>query len=986
MKNIYTIPSNHAFVDALASGIIARFGEEGLAKSNMLLLLPNRRSATALKDAFLRLGNGKASLLPRMMPLGDMDEEELFFSLLAQEKILEIPPAIAPLRQQILLAKLTHEWRKKRYGDEAMFVHSLKLAGELVRFLSEVEREQLSLENLESLYPDDYQEHWKDTLEFLKILLEYWPDLLQEQHATTMAQYRNQMMEMQAHIWQENPPEYPIIAAGVTGTFPAANHLLHVISTLPNGHVVLPGLDQYMDENAWQYVAQTHPQYEMKQLLSTLKCERKDVEKWHDVTAFHTASDERLKLVSQLMLPAEAVEAWRHYRYKNESEKTLSRVEASSLHEEAGVIALMLREVLETEGKTAALVTHDRKLASHVVMALKRWQIDVNDSAGKPMAESAIAVFLRLIASQLENESDLISLLACLKHPYCTVGYAPLTALKYVRHIERRFFRGVCRFRDLNALHAHLLLENETELADYIARVMNAFSPLYAIKKSGKKYPILALLRKLIEVAEQLSATEKEVGVTRLWSSDASEQFQQWYVQLEHIRDLPQEVYVFEAENLLHALLENVSYRPRYGLHPRLHILGPLEARLQSYDRLILGGLNEGSWPSLPAADPWMSRPMRTAFGLPLPERRIGQAAHDFMQYFCAKEVFLTRSRKVDGAETTPSRWWMRLETVLKASDQEAILTPEEPWLEWHHSLYENTTIEMLEMPHPTPPLSLRPREISATNIEHLQQNPYAIYAKYILNLKPLEEIDKTPSFLEFGNFIHKVIERFHASDWQQESDVDVLSNRWLFIAEKMFEEQQIAATIKTIWWPRLMRIAPELMKEELARRPNIKHIYSETTGYYSFDTKAGEFTLKATADRMEINHENTLTVIDYKTGYPPLQSEVASGKKSQLPLEALIALRAGYKEINETISRVNEMAYWHISGRTKPLNIISFPTTKMPEGEMQKWVEDAEAGLKKLVDWFADESHAYVAYPHGSEQLKFDDYAHLIRKEEWEI
>ncbi len=985
--HLFTISSNYAFVDSLAAGILHRFGSQMQAHSDMLLLLPNRRSAQALKDAFLRLSDGNATLLPRMMPLGDIEEEHINMAMLAAGKLMEVPSAIAPVRQQLLLAKLTHQWRKTKQGNDAMFVHSLKLAGELAAFLSEVEREQLSFDNLENLYPEEFQAHWQDTLEFLKILVENWPELLKEQQAITVTEYRNTMLALQAEIWQQEPPEYPIIAAGAVGGVPAVSNLLSVIASLPNGHVVLPGLDQHIDDKSCQAIGETHPQYEIKQLLDKLKAPRNKVEIWHEDASFQTAPEARLELASQLMRPAETAQEWLRYKPEADAFANITQLEASSLHEEAGIIALMLRETLETQSKTAALVTHDRSLARHVVMALKRWNINVDDSAGKPLAESTPAVFLRLVAGLLEQDSSLFGLLACLKHPYTAVGYAPLVCLNHVRKLEHYYLRGVCKAKTPQDLLLLLKKNGEdTPLIEFLEHLCDALSPLSRMRALREKVRLMDVLDVVIQVAEALATSDAEAGETRLWSSDAAEQLQAWYQQLYDIKDIPQTVYATEAESLIEALLEGKTFRPSYGLHPRLHILGPLEARLQHYDRLILGGLNEGSWPSLPSADPWMSRPMRIKFGLPLPEQRIGQSAHDFMQYFCANEVVLTRSRKIDGAEATPSRWWMRLGAVLEASGNQNALVAEKPWHSWYQALYASKQEVAITSPMPKPPLGLRPRRLSVTNIENLQQNPYAIYAKYVLRLRALEELDKAPGALEFGNFIHKVVENFAQRLWQDTLSVEEMTAIWLEQAEKVFLEQQLPQSIKLLWWPRTTRIAAELVVLEKQRRQQIKQSYSEIKGEYSFESEGGTFTLTAKADRLEIDRQACLHVIDYKTGAAPFPSSVAQGKKPQLPLEALIAINGGFKDLVPVPQHVAELAYWKVSGRKKAIELSSFVSTKKEPERIENWVKEAQTGLKQLVAWFDDEQHAYIAYPFGSGHIKFDDYAHLIREEEWGI
>ena len=128
---------------------------------------------------------------------------------------------------------------------------------------------------------------------------------------------------------------------------------------------------------------------------------------------------------------------------------------------------------------------------------------------------------------------------------------------------------------------------------------------------------------------------------------------------------------------LFEALSAHAVVRPAYGRHPRLAIWGLVEARLQQADLIVLGGLNEGTWPGAVPADPWMSRQMRAEFGIPLRERAVGIAAHDFAQALGASEVALTRAARREGAPTVPSRWLLRLDAVLRAVGLDGRLGPD---------------------------------------------------------------------------------------------------------------------------------------------------------------------------------------------------------------------------------------------------------------------------------------------------------------------
>src|SRR5262249_59134643 len=100
----------------------------------------------------------------------------------------------------------------------------------------------------------------------------------------------------------------------------------------------------------------------------------------------------------------------------------VSHIQAAHPEEEALAIAIALREAVETEGKTAALVTPDRTLARRVLAALARWNVAVDDSGGDPLAATASGVFARLAAQATIEGFPPVTPLALLKPPPIRLG------------------------------------------------------------------------------------------------------------------------------------------------------------------------------------------------------------------------------------------------------------------------------------------------------------------------------------------------------------------------------------------------------------------------------------------------------------------------------------------------------------------------------------------------------------------------------------
>ena len=440
---IYTIPVDRPFLDTLVEGLMRRAGKEPLALTRMTVLLPTRRAARSLREAFLRNGNGKALLLPRMMPVGDLDPEELAFlgdEDVSGDQSFELAPAIPALRRRLMLTQLVSEFGRRR-GNPLALGQAAPLAAELARFLDEVQAEGLPFDRLTELAPEDYARHWQEILKFLAILTEHWPKMLAAVDCLDPAERRNQLLHEQARAWRKEAPSGPVIAAGITGGIPAVVELLTVVADLPEGAVVLPGLDANADGASWEVVMTdpAHPQHLMACFLAGLNVEPKDVKMWTG----RAAASPRARLVGEALIPASLSHRWRFVSgLDTRALKGLRRVDCPGPQEEALAIALLLRERLEKSGETAALVTPDRDLARRVAAELKRWEIDIDDSAGVPLNKTPPGVFLRLVLALAAEKMAPLPLLAALKHPFAACGMPTAIFRERVRRLEIEALRG----------------------------------------------------------------------------------------------------------------------------------------------------------------------------------------------------------------------------------------------------------------------------------------------------------------------------------------------------------------------------------------------------------------------------------------------------------------------------------------------------------------------------------------------------------------
>ncbi len=971
----FTIPPGKPFVDALAAGLLEETAADPSLLADYRILLPTRRAVRALREAFLRLNGGRPMLLPAMTPIGDIDEEALFFETSAfPEAEASLPPAIPELRRRLLLSELIlHKGLARKDGlappspDQAAL-----LAAELGRLLDRVETERLSFEGLLKLAPEDYASHWQETLGFLGILTEHWPAILMAEGCIGPADRRNRLLELQLKAWTKTPPKGPVVAAGSTGSIPATADLLNRVGRLANGRLVLPGLDRFMDEESWARLDPTHPQFGLKQLLERLEIARAAVRDWPTPGIAETPPL-RAELASELMRPAATTDAWHRGRREwNAALREVSYVECRDPMEEAGVIALLLRRALEEEETRAALVTPDRNLARRVAAELRRWAIEVDDSGGTPLGATAPGAFLRLIAHLAGEAMAPVPLLACFKHPLAVGGLPPGAFRRQTRALEAAVLRGPRPGSGFEGLKRALEASGHPEKAKlraWLAALETAAKP-FVQAVAGRKARLKDLLDAHVRFAESLAATPEEPSGSRLWAGEAGEALADFIADLRQAaRSFPPLAGASYA-GLFESLLAGHAVRPKLGQHPRIHIWGPLEARLQHADLVILGGLNEGTWPPEAAADPWMSRPMQAKFGLPLPERRIGLAAHDFAQAFSAPRVVLTRAGRVENVPTVPSRWLLRLESLI--GSLEAIAAKES--LRWCAFLQQPIETFAACAPCPRPLLAARPRKLSVTEIETWMRDPYAIYARRILKLEPLDPLDADPGAAERGRFIHEALDRFvraHPGRLPKDAVAKLLA-----IGRQVFGAALAYPGVAAFWWPRFERIAQWFVAKENDRRAGLLESATEVRGRLVFEAPGGAFLLTAKADRIDRLREGGLVILDYKTGALPKSKDVEAGLSPQLPLEAVLAAAGGFEGLAK--EAVAELLYLRLSGGTPP------GEEKTVQKNPEKLMLEAREGLARLIAAFDDPATPYLSEPRPTVLPAYRAYDHLARVQEW--
>ncbi len=961
---VYVLPAERPFLDTLVRALLTLEGKE-LARAR--LLLPSRRACALVRARFAAEANGRALLLPRIEPVGELAAEEGIAAPWGEP----VPEAVPPLVRQLLLSRLV---TATGLGME----QAVRYAGALASLLDELATEEVALDRLERLVPEELAVHWQQTLAFLRILKDQWPKVLAERGAVEPAERRRLVIEAQIRHWQQAPPQHLVIAAGITGTVPAVARLVAAVARLPRGYVILPGLDRELDEESWRAVLESpsHPQWALARLLRDhLRLERRDIPTFP--SPGEPAGAARERLWREVMRPAATAGKWRELPpFDAATLQGLTLFEAADRGEEAVYIALRMREALEQPGRTAILITRNRHLARRVSAELARWGLNVDDSAGVPLDQTPPGTFLLHLAHAVLEGAPPVQLLALLKHPFARCGMAAGTFRGLARRFELRVLRGVRAAGGFEGLERKVgQPEVAAELKAWWRTLQTALAPLAACSSGAR--PLGALLAAHLEAAERLGRDEE--GRILLWQGPAGQALERLVGELEEAaRALPEPVEPALYPALLAHLMAQVTVRPAWGVHPRLAILGPMESRLLSADLVILGALEEGSWPAPRDSGPWLSRAMRAALGLPPVDQQVGFAAHDFVQAASAPEVVLTRSRRDEmGQLTVASRWWQRLEAVLQAAGWDAAKLEDRERRSWVEQLDRPDAYRPVPRPRPTPPRKARPARLTIGDVELLVNDPYRFYARRILGLAPLEPLGADPGAAERGRTVHAVLKRMTEEGLPGHPEQAL--ERLLAWAKEEFGGFAAHPHLQLIWHARFARAAPALVAFVLARGGELEGAFAEQSAELVVPLGDGEAVeIAMRADRIERLKSGRCRIVDYKTGRLPEKSEVRLGRAPQLLLEALAAASGCFACLGKAEPVAVE--YWHLSGGDPP-----FKPRTLEEAELAETLAAAETGLARLLGHFLlGETSPFEPIPRPGVAERHNPYAHLARVQEW--
>ncbi|MCZ4090937.1 double-strand break repair protein AddB [Sinorhizobium psoraleae] len=1041
-SNVFTIPAGLPFLRTLAQklcdgGLVPGFKydpADPLMLAGVTIFVPTRRSARVLRSEFVDLLGGRSAILPTIRALGETDDDSGFFDAEAPA-ILDLAPPLSGTARLIELGRLILAWRNQLpqavldiHGESPLIApaspaDAIWLARNLADLIDAVETEELDWEALDTLDAGEHALWWQLTLAFLKIARTYWPERLDELKQSSPSRHRNAILQAETQRIAAGKVAGPIIIAGSTGSIPVTAALIAAVRMLPNGTIVLPGLDQTMSDTEWELIvgaastgitkdpaSRSHPQYGFHRLLKRMGIARRDVE---TLESAGSALDYRGTVLSRALLPANATDGWTRAREDFDQKKLLSAfadvalIETANEREEATAIAIALRLALADDDESqAALITPDRGLARRVGAELARFGIEADDSAGTPLAATAAGAVVRLLLEAALRPGDPVPLVALLKHPLARFGETIEGVRRAADALELLALRGGTVAADISALGP--LLEHALErrkhdrhpppwqsrlddediaaartLAERIALAVEPLASVSALRTDGRpRSKVLTLADWAERTGRALEAIcmDERGSLGGLWSTEAGEALA---TLLKGIIETEGQMSADGPQwcDIVEALAASEAVKPQSMRHPRVFIFGALESRLQSMDLVVLGGMNEGTWPGQTSNDPFLSRTMKSGIGLEPPERRIGQLAHDFQMACGTRRLIFSRSIRQGSAPTVASRWLQRLQALGGERLTKLLKSNGAAYLHWARILDQGKTQPLATRPEPKPPAELQPRKYSFSEVTRLRRDPYAVYARRILRLQPIDPFNRDPGAAERGTLYHRIVDRFVRGGFDAASpEAEAVM---IGLLNEAFDEEGLPPHIDTIWRPRFAAVGRAFLKWERDRRKNIEKSFTEVPA--SMDIGLADIRLTGIADRLDRRPDGTVDIIDYKTGSSPSPREARSLLDPQLALEAA-ALKAG--AFGPT-GRAEPNALLYV--RLKPGSRFCVDSVNN-EGGRQKETKSADqlaeeslTELKKLLSALMTGRHGFASRLIVQKERDYGgEYDHLARVAEW--
>lgn len=975
---LYNIPFCESFIDVFCKKLLEDNKTNPENLYNYLILVPNKRIVRNLQTALLKNSNAKALILPKMISLSDLDyiisNNHFVFNTLSKNEFANIlRPVISKRERSFILAKLI-----KKMDDTLSFNSTLQMADSLGILIDRAYMEDVNFNDLDKIVDSNLAIHWQEILKFLHIATQVWPSILEEKQAIDASFQQKLIYQLQNRIWQITPPQNHVIALNITGFTQDSINLLKTINNLPKSDIYFYGIDYNLSEEDFKNVEYTHPQKVFSYMLNKLDLKRSNIK---NLSRDNSQENIIHRIFDKLIYKEVEAE-----EIKNFSSK-FSIINTKNEEEEARTIALSLRETLETEGKTAGLITNNKNLISRVTSELEKWNIEIDDYLGSSLINSLQAKFFLIIGNIIKNDFEPEDFLSLLKHPFCKIELSRSEVLNYCQNLDFYLFRNLLNNKTIDGYkneleHIEFLNKNtKISLLAFLNHMEINFSDFLKIIKSVKKSKTIDFQKTLIshiEIAEKLTCS-KDDNQSSLWKDQEGKELSMLLSSLLQESKQIGNVSIHEYMEILKKSIFDVNIRSIYNKHPRLYIYGDMQNTLIHHDLLILANLNEGTMPYLPAQNPWMNAHIMAQLGFIKEEAQIGLKTNIFAQIIGAKEVMLVRSEKDQGKLTTPSRWLLKLQTFLNYYEKNEVLPINSKNYIYNiqKEMYTPKSFNPLVLDNVSynPPIQYRPTKISATQLESLIKNPYVYFIERILKIRPLDKVNPIPNKKDYGNSLHKALELFFNN---LEHFKTLPLNQQYFELIKMMEVQfqtfLESATFKLFKMPIIKHGIYSLLTQE--NLENIKKSYVEVSGNINLKINNITINLNGKADRIDILNDNSINIFDYKT---TATTKIESYWK-QLLILSLIFQQGGFFSESLEEFKINAINTSYIFFPNK----IEAKLEKK-DNKVENILEFMPKFLQEVEELLADYYTKLIPYTFNlSDKKVYEEHKHFIRFDEW--
>lgn len=895
---------------SLSTNLLDSFAKSVLPIStDDLIFVPTMRAKRKLIDYLLYHNPEKTFFLPEIRSFDEADSDEDFNT-----------ETLSNERRQILMTQLIQSHFKNLSLSRAF-----SWAEKLLSLLDKIQVERLSLENIDSIVREDLNQHYQSTLSFLNLIKHHWPNIIQAEGKPESRPHKIKQLD-QFITTLKDRKKGRIFAIGTTGSLPTTRKLLQEINKHPNGHILFQGIPAYTEEQ-WNEIDETHAAFGFKQTLKELETDPQTIK------TIGKKSNREI-CIEKAFLPANHTGNWQNLEINNTHIfHGLHKIEASKIQIEALSIALAVLDQ-KTQKKKTLIVTSDRDLISHVQHAFSRLGLILEDSVQPALTETPLGQSFEKYITVL-NEDTPQNILTLLKTESVPFDENDLNQLE----IFWRTTRPESAIKE--SIPVFLSLTEKDKI-----KIQHGYDIFEKIDK--KKFVFDGEEKTFADHLDLLLQNFKDL------TQHATTAFDTLF---EDIKSSGED-WVISAKDFLKVLptfLQKLSIKKTFNTEADALVLGPIEARMQEADLIILSGLNENNFPRPTQDDPILNEAMRIAIGLPSLSRKIGLMALDFASIFSKENVLLTRTTTNGGSPTQPSRFIERIEALLGSK------MPESPYLEQAIVLDTGKTDITQTIASFNPPIESRPNKLSASSVEMWMRDPYAFYAKYILKLYAPDDFETKKESLLFGNIIHDALENLAKLNTWSEKEI-------LSALQKGIQPLHLSISQKLFWIKKAEKIARFLSAYETDLPPHKKFI--EIWGEIVLSEK---IKLTAKADRIQTYDDGTFEIIDYKTGALPSVKEMISGLSPQLPLEALIAERGGFKEITGITKALTYLRLGQGKKASDDGLIASF------KKDLDLIKEKTHQNLAKLCLKAEDKEYAYTANREHAKE-KYMEYRHLER------